>query len=152
MVMLMLVSSLLAGYSPTVEAAQVVITDAVQVVDGGQVNDRMAAVDSDDEGNIHIVWSRNTQHLYYTMLDARASTIIDATQISNPGAHRSWHPDMAVDDDGKVHITWTNTAGQHAIMYTLLDPSLDDQDGSPSDDSTISVVWIKEKYDLQDFK
>ncbi len=140
MVMLMLVSSLLAGYSPTVEAAQVVITDAVQVVDGGQVNDRMAAVDSDDEGNIHIVWSRNTQHLYYTMLDARASTIIDATQISNPGAHRSWHPDMAVDDDGKVHITWTNTAGQHAIMYTLLDPSLDDQDGSPSDDSTISVV------------
>ena len=74
------------------------------------------------------------------MLDARASTIIDATQISNPGAHRSWHPDMAVDDDGKVHITWTNTAGQHAIMYTLLDPSLDDQDGSPSDDSTISVV------------
>ncbi|MDP6334458.1 MAG: hypothetical protein QF479_07480, partial [Candidatus Poseidoniaceae archaeon] len=64
MIMLMLMSSLLAGYTPSAEAAQIVITEAVQVVDGGQVNDRMAAVGSDDDGNIHVVWSRNTQHLY----------------------------------------------------------------------------------------
>jgi hypothetical protein len=58
MVLLMVMSSLLAGYSPAigdVEAAQVVITDAVQVVDGGQVNDRMAAVDSDADGNPYCV-------------------------------------------------------------------------------------------------
>jgi len=140
MIMLMLMSSLLAGYAPSAEAAQIVITDAVQVVDGGQVNDRMAAVSSDDDGNIHVVWSRNTQHLYYSMLDARASTLIDATQISNPGSHRAWHPDMEVDSTGKVHITWTDTASQHAIMYTLLDPTMDDMDGSPADDSIISVV------------
>ena len=140
MTMLMLMSSLLAGYAPSAEAAQIVITDAVQVVDGGQVNDRMAAVSSDDDGNIHVVWSRNTQHLYYSMLDARASTLIDATQISNPGSHRAWHPDIEVDSTGKVHITWTDTASQHAIMYTLLDPIMDDMDGSPADDSIISVV------------
>jgi hypothetical protein len=105
MVLLMVMSSLLAGYSPAIgdaEAAQVVITDAVQVVDGGQVNDRMAAVDSDAAGNIHVVWSRNTQHLYYTMLDARAQTVISATQISNTGAHRAWNPDIEVDDSGKI--------------------------------------------------
>ncbi len=143
MILMMVMSSLLAGYSPIIEeaeAAQVVITDAVQVVDGGQVNDRMAAVDSDADGNIHVVWSRNTQHLYYTMLDARAQTVIDATQISNPGAHRAWHPDMEVDENGRVHITWTNTAGQYAIMYTLIDPSLHAQDGSPGDDTVISIV------------
>ena len=65
MVLLMVFSTLLSAYAPTTEAAQVVITDAVQIVDGGQVNDRMAAVDSDSAGNIHVVWSRNTQHLFY---------------------------------------------------------------------------------------
>ncbi|MDP6099190.1 MAG: hypothetical protein QF566_03340, partial [Candidatus Thalassarchaeaceae archaeon] len=109
MTMLMLMSSLLAGYAPSAEAAQIVITDAVQVVDGGQVNDRMAAVSSDDDGNIHVVWSRNTQHLYYSMLDARASTLIDATQISNPGSHRAWHPDIEVDS------TVVRTTGSQTI-------------------------------------
>ena len=140
MVLLMVFSTTLATYVPEAEAAQVVITDAVQVVDGGMVNDRMAAVDADDAGNIHIVWSRNTQHLWYTMLDARATTIIDATQISNSGGHRAWHPDIEVDDQGQVHITWTNLAGQHAIMYTLLDPSLHNQDGTSAEDATISIV------------
>ncbi len=128
MVLLMVFSTLLSAYAPTTEAAQVVITDAVQIVDGGQVNDRMAAVASDSAGNIHVVWSRNTQHLFYSMLDPRAQTLIDATQISNPGAHRAWHPDIVVDDEGRVHVTWADKSGQYSILYTLLDPSLDDQD------------------------
>ena len=137
MIFLMVASTTIASYAPPVEGAQIVITEAVQVVDGGQVNDRMAAVGSDDDGNIHVVWSRNTQHLYYSMLDARASTLIDATQISNPGSHRAWHPDMAVDSEGKVHIVWTDTSSQHAIMYTLLDPIYDDLAACPGDDSMI---------------
>ncbi|HIC75922.1 MAG TPA: hypothetical protein EYO98_04825, partial [Candidatus Poseidoniales archaeon] len=140
MVLLMVFSSFVAGYSPTTQAAQVVITDAVQIVDGGQVNDRMAAVASDSEGNIHVVWSRNTQHLFYSMLDPRAQTVIDATQISNPGAHRAWHPDIVVDDEGRVHIAWVDKSGQHSILYTLLDPAHDDQDGSSGEDSVISLV------------
>ena len=50
------------------EASQVVITEAVRIVDGGTASDSQAAVASDSEGNVHIVWSRNSQHLYYSML------------------------------------------------------------------------------------
>ena len=141
MVMIFLMSTLLVGYTPPVaQGATVVITDAVQVVDGGALNERMASMTSDSEGNIHIVWSRNTQHLYYTMMDPRAQTIIDATQISNSGSHRAWHPDIDIDSEDRVHVTWANKANQHEILYTLLDPSLDDQDGGVSDDGTLTII------------
>ncbi|MDP6899792.1 MAG: CARDB domain-containing protein [Candidatus Thalassarchaeaceae archaeon] len=141
MVMIFLMSTLLAGYTPpTAQGATVVITEAVQVVDGGALNERMASMVADSEGNIHIVWSRNTQHLYYSMMDPRAETVIDATQISNPGSHRAWHPDIDIDSEDRVHITWADKASQHTIWYTLLDPSLDDQDGSVSDDNTITII------------
>ena len=97
MEMIFLTSILLAGYTPPpAQGATVVITEAVQGVDGGALNERMASMVADSEGNIHIVWSRNTQHLYYSMMDPRAETVIDATQISNPGSHRSWHPDIDI--------------------------------------------------------
>ena len=141
MVMIFVMSTLLVGYAPPVaQGASVVITDAVQIVDGGAVNERMASMTSDSEGNIHVVWSRNTQHLYYSMLDPRAQTLIDVTQISNGGGHRAWHPDIDIDGDDRIHIVWANKASQHEILYTLLDPSLDDQDGSTADDSTISII------------
>ena len=141
LVMIFVMSTLLIGYTPPVaQGASVVITDAVQLVDGGAVNERMASMTSDSEGNIHVVWSRNTQHLYYTMLDPRAQTVIDVTQISNGGGHRAWHPDIDIDSEDRVHVTWANKASQHEILYTLLDPSLDDQDGSSADDSTISII------------
>ena len=141
MVLLFVMSTLVVAYTPpTTQGATVVITDAVQVVDGGSLNERMASMVADSEGNIHLVWSRNTQHLYYSMMDARAQTVIDATQISNPGAHRAWHPDIDVDSEDRIHVTWTDKANQHTILYTLLDPSLDDQDGSAADDSTISII------------
>ena len=65
--MIFLMSTMLVGYTPPVaQGASVVITDAVQIVDGGAINERMASMTSDSEGNIHVVWSRNTQHLYYS--------------------------------------------------------------------------------------
>jgi len=141
MVLIFLMSTLAVGYTPpTAQGATVVITDAVQVVDGGALNERMASMVADSEGNIHIVWSRNTQHLYYTMMDARAQTVIDATQISNPGAHRAWHPDIDVDSEDRIHVTWADKANQHTILYTLLDPSLAAMDGSASDDNAISII------------
>ena len=44
------------------------------------------------------------------------------------------------DSVDMVHITWTDKAGQWAIMYTLLDPSLDDQSGDQTTDAAISIV------------
>ena len=39
-----------------------------------------------------------------------------------------------------VHVVWTDKASQYKIMYTLLDPSLDDQSGDASLDSVLSVI------------
>ena len=63
------------------EASQVVITEAVRIVDGGTASDAQTTVASDSEGNVHVVWTRNNQHLYYSMLSPRGETLIDATQI-----------------------------------------------------------------------
>ena len=130
-VLLMLVS-LLASLSSPVSASDIVLTDPIDVVQSGVHNDRMMAMDADSEGNVHIVWSRNTNHLYYKMLDPRGETLIAETQISDPGAHRAWHPDVRVDSDDMVHVVWTDKASQYKILYTLLDPSLDDQSGDSS--------------------
>jgi len=100
----------------------------------------MVAVDADSMGNVHFVWSRNTQHLWYQMHNPRGEVLIAETQISNPGAHRAWHPDIRVDHDDNVHITWTDKAGQWTILYTLLDPSQDDQDGDSSVDAVITII------------
>ena len=66
-------------------ATQVVITEAIQVVDGGGSSDRMSSVASDSEGNVHVVWSRSNQHLYYSMISPRGDTLIDATQVTGSG-------------------------------------------------------------------
>ena len=60
MATLMLMSIFVAMGAPQVMASEVVLTDAVQIVNGGAQNDRMVALDSDSEGNVHFVWSRNT--------------------------------------------------------------------------------------------
>ena len=138
-VLLMLVS-LFGSFTSPASASDVVLTDPIEVVQTSNFNDRMIALDADSSGNIHIVWSRNTNHLYYKMLDPRGETLIDDTQISDPGAHRAWHPDVRVDSDDMVHVVWTDKSGQYKIFYTILDPSLDDQNGDSSLDSVLSVV------------
>ena len=139
-IVLLMLLSILASFSSPASASDIVITDPIEVVQSGVHNDRMMAMDADSAGNVHVVWSRNTNHLYYKMLDPRGETLISETQISDPGAHRAWHPDVTVDHDDMVHVVWTDRAGQYKIMYTLLDPSLDDQNGDSSLDSTLSVV------------
>ena len=47
------------------EASQVVITEAVRIVDGGTASDNQATVASDSEGNVHIVWARNNQPVLF---------------------------------------------------------------------------------------
>src|SRR6056300_1334306 len=89
MVTLMVMGVFVSMVAPQVSASEVVLTDAVQIVNGGSQNDRMVALDSDSEGNVHFVWSRNTQHLYYKLVDARGDTLIDDTQISNAGQSRA---------------------------------------------------------------
>ena len=123
-----------------VAATQVVITEAIQVVDGGGSSDRMATIASDSEGNVHVVWSRSNQHLYYSMISPRGETLIDATQVTNAGLHKIFHPDMVIDEDDRVHIVWADHSGQHKIMYTALHPFNTAMDGTVSDDGTLTAI------------
>ena len=137
-----MVLSTLSGIMMAAPAAatQVVITEAIQVVDGGSSSDRMAAVESDTQGNVHVVWSRSNQHLYYSMVSPRGETLIDATQVTGSGLHKIFHPDMVIDENDKVHIVWADHAGQHKIMYTALHPFNTAMDGSVSDDGTLTEI------------
>ena len=121
-------------------ATQVVITEAIQVVDGGGSSDRMAAIASDSEGNVHVVWSRSNQHLYYSMISPRGETLIDATQVTNAGLHKIFHPDMVIDEEDRVHIVWADHSGQHKIMYTALHPFNTAMDGTVTDDGTLTAI------------
>ena len=121
-------------------ATQVVITEAIQVVDGGSSSDRMSAVSSDSEGNVHVVWSRSNQHLYYSMISPRGETLIDATQVTGAGLHKIYHPDMVIDDNDIVHITWADHSGQHKIMYTALHPFNTAMDGTSAIDGDITAI------------
>ena len=62
MVLSVMSSLLIAAVSGS--ASTVVITEAVQIVDGGTASDSQAAVGSDSSGNVHLVWTRNHLHLY----------------------------------------------------------------------------------------
>ena len=55
-VVLMLVS-LLATFSPQASASEIVLTDPIEVVQSGVHNDRMMSMDADSSGNVHVVWS-----------------------------------------------------------------------------------------------
>ncbi len=121
-------------------ATQVVITEAIQIVDSGSANDRMAAVAADSEGNVHVIWSRSTQHLYYSMVSPRGDVLIDATQITSSGLHKIFHPDMVIDELDNVHIVWADHSGQHKIMYTVLAPFNTAMDGNPSDDGSLTII------------
>ena len=125
---------------PEAEAAQVVITEAIQVSDGGSANDRASAVAADSEGNVHVIWARSNLHIFYTMISPRGITMIDATQITNSGLHSIQHLDMVIDEQDKIHIAWADKRGQHSIMYTALRPYNANHDGSVSDDVTLSAI------------
>jgi len=140
MLLLLSVCSSMFIVTDVAEANTVVITEAVQVVDGGAASDQQSAVGSDSEGNVHLVWTRNGQHLWYSMLSPRGETMIDATQITNSGLHKIAHPDLVVDEDDTVHIVWADRAGQHSIMYTALQPFKAPRDGQATTDGAISSI------------
>tara|TARA_B100001115_G_C15848584_1_gene429512 strand:- start:13304 stop:18346 length:5043 start_codon:yes stop_codon:yes gene_type:complete len=141
LVLIMILSSASLMFIPTASSGSVVISESIEIVDDSAINLRMPTVASDSKGNVHIVWSENTNHLYYKLMDARGNVLIDATRISNAGQVKSWHPDIAVDSNDFVHIVWADKGGgQQSIKYTALNPSMDDQDGSEAFDNVISII------------
>jgi len=79
----LMLSSLVAvmAVPAPVQASEIVLTDAINIVNSGTNSDNMVAVNADSEGNVHFVWSRNTQHLYYNMLGPAGEALTSGKPI-----------------------------------------------------------------------
>ncbi len=90
----------------------------------------------DDSNRIHLVWIENstTPLLRYALIQISVGVdtiLISTTQVGGSNATSLSSPSMVVDSQGRAHIVWEITDSE--ILYTLLDPSEDDQDGSAGD-------------------
>lgn len=122
----------------------------------------------DAEGNAHIVWA-SEENLYYKMVDKDGNVLIEETNL-NPGAimpldmeagltNHVRRPSIVLDDSGGLHIIFHgfslysdfgdpteelyNTAtdlGQSEVIYTKINPYLDDQSGNAAVLSDILVT------------
>jgi hypothetical protein len=98
----------------------------------------------DTSGRGHLVWiagDLSQSEVFYALLDKNGSTLIGPTQLSrNPTPSYSVFVDT--DSLGRVHVVWREggASDRKEVLYSKLDPSLDDQDGSPADESAISTV------------
>jgi hypothetical protein len=108
-------------------------------------------ITTDPDGNAHIVYCTSTgsseREIYYTMISGdTGDTLIDDTRITADDNHASVRAFLAVDSNGMIHIVWHDKrlydegTGEHELFYSKLNPSLDDQDGSPADPTVISVI------------
>ncbi len=104
-----------------------------------------SSVAVDAAGNVHLVWVQYQplsgqsfcDALTYRMLSPSGSTLIGATALT-PGVCRGPQlPVLETDSRGFVHIVWIENGG---FGYLRLDPSRDDQDGSPATASVITTV------------
>ncbi|MHA1481530.1 MAG: hypothetical protein ACTSQZ_08920, partial [Candidatus Thorarchaeota archaeon] len=114
----------------------------------------------DSNGNAHIVYCtdetvtngfelRNgeAREVYYIMINGTdGMPLIDNTQLTPLDGSASVRPTIEIDGMDMVYVVWHDKrlfdagTGAHAVFYSKLDPSLDDQDQTPADPTVISVV------------
>lgn len=80
--------------------------------------------------------------VFYRQLAADGGVLIDATAVAtgDEGCPQARRPSLAVGPDGRVHVVFEVDDFAGDIAYLVLDPSLDDQDGSVADRLAITVV------------
>jgi hypothetical protein len=96
----------------------------------------------DNLSRVHLVWIENGSQprLQYALI---ATSGIDTVLISNTliGYNNSTaisSPSLVVDSNNRVHIVWAITDLE--ILYTLIDPSLDDRNGDAGDIANMTLV------------
>ena len=97
----------------------------------------------DDSNRIHLVWIENasTPLLRYALIQVSSgidTVLISTTQVGDANATSLSAPAMVIDSTGRAHIVWEITDTD--ILYTLLDPAEDDQDGSAGDIQNMTVA------------
>ncbi len=99
--------------------------------------DITGTVDSLDRA--HVVWvqGNNTASLNYALFNINGEQLIGTTQLLENPTQSITSPEMAIDSQGRLHIVWEH--GDSQIRYVLIDPDLDDLDGSPGNISNIAL-------------
>ena len=96
----------------------------------------------DDLQQVHLVWIENgtNPQLYYALISTRSidTVLIASTAVGQNSTTALSSPSLVVDSNYRTHIVWAITDTE--ILYTLLDSSLDDQDGSPGDIASMTLV------------
>ena len=97
----------------------------------------------DDSNRIHLVWIENTSTplLRYALIQISTgvdTVLISTTQVGGSNASSLSGPSMVIDSQGRAHIVWEVTDTD--ILYTLLDPSEDDLDGSAGDIQNMTIA------------
>lgn len=106
---------------------------------------------TDSGGNAHIVYSTDnntaSREIYYMMVDGDdGSTRIDDTEITLDDNNASVRAFVDIDSEDMVYVVWHDKRlynlgiGEHELFASILDPSLDDQDGDAADPSIISML------------
>ena len=96
----------------------------------------------DDSQQVHLVWIENgtNPQLYYALISTSGidSVLIASTAVGQNSTTALSSPSLVIDSNSRTHIVWAITDTE--ILYTLLDSSLDDQDGSPGDIASMTLV------------
>ena len=100
----------------------------------------------DNMSRVHLVWIENGSQprLQYALIQTNYGPLgVDTVLISNTliGYNNSTaisSPSLVVDSNNRVHIVWAITDLE--ILYTLIDPSLDDRDGDAGDIANMTLV------------
>jgi len=149
--------SYLSGTAMGTDVSVVFETDVIST--GHDEETPRVAVDA--EGNAHIVWA-SQENLYYKMVDEDGTVLIEETNL-NPGADEPYNhvrrPSITLDGSGGLHIIFHgfnlysdfddpteeqyNTMtdlGYSEVIYTKVNPSLDDRSGDAAVLSDILVT------------
>jgi len=96
----------------------------------------------DDSQQVHLVWIENgtNPQLYYALISTSGidTILIASTAVGQNSTTALSSPSLVIDSNYRTHIVWAITDTE--ILYTLLDSSLDDQDGSPGDIASMTLV------------
>ena len=97
----------------------------------------------DSLGNAHLVYfdecGTTEREIFYSMLDPDGNILIDSTLLTTDEGDSDKHPAVVVDSNDMVLMVFSDRTTAE-ILFTKLDPGLDDQDGSPADPAVIKVV------------
>ena len=96
----------------------------------------------DNFQRVHLVWIENgtSPQLYYALISVAGidTVLIASTPVGQNSTSALSSPSLVVDSNYRTHIVWAVTDTE--ILYTLLDSSLDDQDGSTGDIASMTLV------------